>query len=70
MIKAMKSELCENAEYFDQMLKSAAIIASRSVETFSVDHLKMFRDLAVSLRNGGQYPDAIHLAKTVFHKKY
>jgi len=65
MIEAMEKELSENPKYFNHILDSAAVIASRSVKTYSLDHLQMFEDLVISMKKRRQFPEAIHLAETV-----
>ena len=65
MIDAMKKELSGNPKYFEHILDSAAVIASRAVETYSLDHLKMFEGLVTIMEKRRQFPEAIHLAETV-----
>ena len=65
MIDAMKKELSGNPKYFEHILDSAAVIASRAVETFSPDHLQMFGGLVMSMKKRRQFPEAIHLAETI-----
>ena len=65
MIDAMKKELSGNPKYFEHILDSAAVIASRAVETYSLDHLKMFEGLVTIMEKRRQFPEAIHLAETI-----
>ena len=65
MIEAMEIELHNNQEYFDHILDSAAVIASRSIKTYTLDQLEMFEWLAFSMRNRRQCHEAIHLSETV-----
>ena len=65
MIDAMKKELSGNPKYFNHILDSAAVIALRSVERYTLDHLLMFHKLGDSMRKRRQFPEAIHLAETV-----
>ena len=68
MIDAMKDELRENPEYVRGVLKSAAIIALRMVETFSVEHLKMFQDAIIRLKKTRCYQDVIFIAEEILKR--
>ena len=68
MIDAMKDELRENPEYVRGVLKSAAIIALRMVETFSVEHLKMFQDAIIRLKKMRCYQDVIFIAEEILKR--
>ena len=69
MIDAMKGELRENPEYMGVVLKSAAIIALRMVETFSVEHLKMFEVAIMNpLKKMRFYQDVIFIAEEILKR--
>ena len=69
MIDAMKDELRENPEYMRCVLKSAAIIALRMLETFSVEHFEMFEvAIMMPLIKMRCYQDGIFIAEEILKR--
>ena len=69
MIEAMKHELRNNEEYLNDVFKSAAIIAVRMVNTFSVEHLKMFKlDIMIPLKKMRCYQDVVFIAEEILKR--
>ena len=68
LIKAMDDELNENHEYLDQIIHTAANIATRVIPEFSRNHFEMFEKVLRCMEKKRLHEEAIYIAQAILDK--